>query len=356
MRVAQRARRTHQVLAVFLSSFIAVGSVPMTAFAAPPKPTPAAKKPPAKPPAKPDADPKREEARKKYAEGETKFAAGDFEGAYSAYKAANEAVPASQALFKMAVTLEKLDKTSEALTAYQAFLNSNPPSSMEPKVAEAQGRIADLKKKIPVAIKVTSDPPGGSVYVDGVVQMGTTPLEVKTPAGHHKVRVTSPGYEAFEKEVDLEAGAPETTIDAVLQKSIPVAEVAPPPPPPPTDTKPKMPDPPPEKRSNVAAFVVLGVAGAGAIVGSIFGVKALQEKKEFDDGEKTTAKADSVEKNALIADMALGAALTLGVTGTVLLLTNTSSDSAKAEKPRTAFEFAPVITPQRAGAFATVRF
>jgi hypothetical protein len=91
-------------------------------------------------------------------------------------------------------------------------------------------------------------------------------------------------------------------------------------------------------------------------VGGIFGVKALQEKKEFDDGEKTTAKADSVEKNALIADMALGAALTLGVTGTVLLLTNTSGDSAKADKPRTAFEFAPVITPQRAGAFATVRF
>jgi len=352
MRVAQRARRTHQVLAIFLSSFIAVGSVPWTAFAAPPKPTPAAKKPPAKPG---NEDPKRTEARKKYAEGETKFAAGDFEGAYAAYKAANEAVPASQALFKMALCLEKLDRPSEALTTYQAFLGSNPPPAMEPKVAEAQGRVAELKKKIPVVVKVTSDPPGASVYVDGVVQMGTTPMEVKAPPGHHKVRVTSPGYDPFEKEIDVEAGAT-PTIDAMLQKNIPIAETPPPPPPAPPPPASKPPELPPEKRSNVAAYVVLGVAGAGAVVGTIFGVKALQEKNEFDDGKKTTAQADSVEKNALIADMALGAALTLGVTGTVLLLTNSSGGSAEVRTRRTAFEFAPVLTPQRAGAFATVRF
>jgi hypothetical protein len=355
MRVAQRARRTHQVLVVFLSTFIAVGSVPATALAAPPKPTPAAKKPPAKP-AKPEVDPKREEARKKYAEGEAKFAAGDYEAAFQAYKAANEAVPASQALYKMAVSLDKLDKAPEALTAYQAFLGSNPPPAMDPKVADAKDRVAELKKKIPVPFKVTSEPPGGSVYLDGAVQMGTTPVDLKAPAGHHKVRVTSPGYEPFEKEVELEADAPEQTIDAALQKSIPIAEAPPPPPPAPEPKPTRAPEPLPEKRSNVAAYVVLGVAGAGAIVGGIFGVKALQEKKDFDNGEKTTDTADSVEKNALIADMALGAALTLGVTGTVLLLTNSSSDSAKASAPRAAFQFTPVLTPQRAGAYATVRF
>jgi hypothetical protein len=186
--------------------------------------------------------------------------------------------------------------------------------------------------------------------------MGTTPMEVKAPPGHHKVRVTSPGYDPFEKEIDVEAGAT-PTIDAMLQKNIPIAEAPPPSPPAPPPPASKPVDLPPERRSNVAAYVVLGVAGAGAIVGSIFGVKALQEKKDFDDGEKTTAKADSVEKNALIADMALGAALTLGVTGTVLLLTNSSGGSAEVRAPaRAAFEFAPVLTPQRAGAFATVRF
>ena len=354
MRVAQRARRTHQVLAVFLSSFIAVGSVPWTAFAAPPKPAAPAKKPPAK---KEAADPKRDEARKKYAEGESKFAAGDYEAAYASYKAANEAVPASQALFKMAVCLEKLDKPNEALSTYQAFLGSNPPAAMQPKVEEAQVRVTELKKKIPIVVKVTSEPPGGSVYVDGVVQMGTTPMEIKSPPGKHKVRVTSPGFDPFEKEVELEPGSAAITVDALLQKAIPIAE-----PPPPvvaaTAAKPAEPPPPPEKRSNVAAFIVLGVAGAGAVVGTIFGVKALQDEKDFEEGEKTTEKADSVEKNALIADMAFGAAITLGVTGTVLLLTNTgSSDTAKkAPASKSAFQLVPVFSPQRAGAFATLRF
>ena len=64
-------------MAVFLSGFVAVGSVPWTAYAAPPKPpAPAAKKPPAKPAGKPDDDPKRAEARKKYAE--TSLALLDF--------------------------------------------------------------------------------------------------------------------------------------------------------------------------------------------------------------------------------------------------------------------------------------
>jgi len=353
MRVGQRARRTHQVMAIFLSGFVAAGSVSWPAHAVPPKPA-AAKKPPAKP-GKPDEEPKRAEARKKYAEGETKFQAGDYDAAYAAYKAANDAVPASQALYKMALCLDKLDKSNEAVTAYGAFLASNPPPAMEAKVTEAQGRVADLKKKVPIIVKVASDPAGASVYLDGVVQMGTTPMEVKATPGKHKVRVTSPGYDAFEKDLDLEPGASDTTIDAVLPKNIPIAEAPPAPPPPPKSAE-KPPELPPERRSNVAAYVVLGVAGAGAIVGGIFGVKALQEKSDFDGGEKTTAKADSVEKNALIADMALGAALTLGVTGTVLLLTNSGSESAARPASPTAFQIAPLLSPHRAGAAATFRF
>jgi len=74
-------------------------------------------------------------------------------------------------------------------------------------------------------------------------------------------------------------------------------------------------------------------------------------------GEKNTDKADQVEKNALIADMALGAAITLGVTGTVLLITSGGSEEHAARSaPRSTFQIAPMISPQRAGAAATFRF
>jgi hypothetical protein len=224
-------------------------------------------------------------------------------------------------------------------------------------VSESQARVNDLRKKAPVIIKVKSDPPGATVSVDGVAQMGAAPLDVKVAPGKHTVRVTSPGYDAYEKELTLDPGASDTTIDAMLMKTVAVAEA---PPPPVIETKPveKPAELPPEKHSNAAAFVVLGVAGAGAIVGGIFGVKALQGKSDFNNGTKTTDKADQVEKDALIADMALGAAITLGVTGTVLLLTSGGGDekSARASTTGTKFELAPVLSPHRAGASATLRF
>src|SRR5258708_23196704 len=121
----QRSRRTHQVVAVFLSSLVAMGSFRLTALGGPPKAAapakPAAgKKAPAKPGKGDKDDPKRAEARKNYAEGEAKFQSGDYEAAFNAYKAANDALPAPQTLYKMAVCLDKLDKTSEAIAAYGA--------------------------------------------------------------------------------------------------------------------------------------------------------------------------------------------------------------------------------------------
>src|SRR5262249_10950603 len=155
---------------------VATGSVPWTAFAAPPKPAapakPAAGKKPAGKPLKGDKgdDPKRAEARKNYAEAEAKFQSGDYSAAYDLDKAANDALPAPQTLYKMAICLDKQDKTSEAITAYSAFLGSTPPASMDAKVTESQSRLNDLRKKAPVIIKVKSDPPGAAVSVDGVAQ------------------------------------------------------------------------------------------------------------------------------------------------------------------------------------------
>ena len=355
---ALSGRRTHQAIAILLSTLVALGSAPWTAYAAPPKPAPVPAKPAPtkKGNPKPGNEPKRAEARKNYADAETKFQAGDYEGAFALYKAANDALPAPQTAYKMAVCLDKLDKTNDAIAAYGAFLSSSPPASMDAKVADAETRITELKKKAPVLVKVKSDPPGATVSIDGVTQMGTAPLDAKVTPGIHKFRVTSPGYDAFEKDVSLEPGAADTTLDAILIKAIAVAEAPPAPPPEPKPSEKPL-EPPPERRSNAAAFVVLGVAGAGAIVGGIFGVKALQGKSDFDNGQKTTDKADEVEKNALIADMALGAAITLGVTGTVLLLTSGGGDERSARAPRrTEFQIAPVLSPWRAGAAATLRF
>jgi hypothetical protein len=91
---------------------------------------------------------------------------------------------------------------------------------------------------------------------------------------------------------------------------------------------------------------------------------ALQDKSDFDKAP-TSSKADDGENHALIADMAFGVAVTLGVTSAVLFFSGGSSGgSANAAAPPTVakkapaknFSVAPIVTPHGGGAGAMVRF
>ena len=123
--------------------------------------------------------------------------------------------------------------------------------------------------------------------------------------------------------------------------------------PPPARLRTAPPPPPPPPRSKVPAYITLGIAGAGAVVGTIFGIKALGAKSDFDKKATGTA-ADDTERNALIADMAFGVAITLGVTGVVLLTSDDSAAPAAAKlerlPKRAKLIVAPYASPQGGGA------
>ena len=146
--------------------------------------------------------------------------------------------------------------------------------------------------------------------------------------------------------VEVEAGAPQNL-------SLSLAAI-----PEPVEEAPAVVDPAPQAEqggTNVVPYVLLGLAGAGAVVGGVFGYQALQAKSDFDGGERTSAKADSVDRNALVADMAFGAALTFGITGLVLLLTDDGTKEVAAKKG-SSVQFSPYVGPQSAGAGAFMKF
>jgi hypothetical protein len=109
----------------------------------------------------------------------------------------------------------------------------------------------------------------------------------------------------------------------------------------------------------VPAYITLGIAGAGAIVGTIFGIKALGAKNDFDKTPTGNA-ADDTERNALIADMAFGVAITLGVTGVVLLTSDDGAAPAAAQHEqlpkRAKLVVAPYASPEGGGAAARYTF
>ncbi len=267
-------------------------------------------------------------ARKAYGEGEKAYAAGDFSAAYTGYSKANELIPSAHAAYWAAKSLDQGGKSEDAIKGYEALL-ADPGSTKigEEKLSDAHTRLATLKAAQIGEVTVSSAALGTVLLVDGAPQPGPLPTTLKLAPGPHKLTLTAEGYDAKELDLQVQAGTK-------VEQNVELApHVAPPPPPPPVpEMAPPPPPPPPlEQHSKVPAYVTLGIATGGAIVGTIFGVKALQSKSDYDK-DPTTKHADDTERNALIADMAFGVAVTLGVTGIVLL---TSSDDAT-EAPKSA--------------------
>lgn len=293
-------------------------------------------------------DEKRDQAREAYGEGEAKFKAEDYAGAADAYRRANETLPSPQAQFKVAMSLDKAGKITEAVAAYEKFLAEAPADKMEEQKTQAKDRVGALAQG---SITVLSEPGDAMVKIDGAPADGKTPLKTKAKPGKHTIEVSLADHETVTKEVEVAPNA-----DSRVTVQLPSTKPPPPPAEPAVAVAP--PAPPPEKPaepppSKTPAYVTLGLAGAGAVVGTIFGIAALGAKSDFDK-TPTTDTADKAERNALISDMAFGAAITLGVTGTVLYLNATKKQEAA--KAASAFRIAPIVTPRTQGAAATFSF
>ncbi len=309
--------------------------------------------------AKPDKK-TRDAARKAYSAGEKAYDSGDYVAAYDNFKKANELIPSPHAEYWMGMALYKQNKDAEALAQLQKFMQDPGASKVgDEKLETAKKAIEDLEAKQTGEVNLATTPAGATVTVDGQPQSGETPMVLKLKPGTHKVVITSPGYETKEMEINVVAGQRnDQNVELTLSEAPAEPTPAPVTPVPVDDSEPA--PPPPEPRSKVPAYVTLGIAGASAAVGTFFGIQALSAKSDFDDNPTTDA-ADDVERNALIADMAFGVAITLGVTG-IVLLTSSDSPAAPAESARKhapkkgKLQFAPYAGPTGGGAAARWTF
>lgn len=356
MRNRNRVHPTGRFIAAVFGGLVLTCAFSSTADAQPQASDTVAKKPPT---AK-----ERDAARKHYDAGRTKFDAKDFSGALVEFQAANDTIPSPQAQEKIALCYDGMKDVAKAIQAYELFLQqSEGNAKLQESRTQAQQRIEALKKE-PVSVVVTTEPTTTQVSIDGTTQSANSPLRLELAPGKHTIEVSALGYEASVQELEIQPGDTPKNIVFSLTKSLePTAQVVAPP-----ATQPvaplqqdQQPAPAAKKRSNVPAYITLGVAGAGAIVGTVFGVKALKSKSSYNDNPNVS-DADDAEKNAIVADMAFGVAITMGITGTVLLLTNrgTSEDKTETTAPATAQKpklyVAPYVGRSAGGAAATLTF
>ncbi len=339
-----------RVLAAVLSGLLATSALAPSAFAQPKAPAAEAGK-------NMTDKQKRDAARTHYDAGKAKLDAKDYAGAVVEFEAANALIPSAQAQEKIALCYDGMNDAPKALAAYELFIEqAGDRPNLAAEVTAAKERIEALKNA-PVSVKVVSDPSSAQVEVNGEAQMGATPIEIKLTPGKHKVKVSATGFDSVEKEIEVKPGEePKNMSFSLPQTAEAVAATFPPPAattPPPQTSEIEGGD-----KSNLPAYITLGVAGASAVVGTVFGFKALRDKSRFNE-KPTVTKADRAERNSLIADMSFGVAITLGVTGTVLLLSNDSPSTEQASKDaatKTSMQFTPFVGPSGGGAAATWQF
>lgn len=259
--------------------------------------------------------PKQKEAVAAFKAAQKEFAAGDYAAALPHYQEAEETIPGARPKYQIAQCLDKLGRTDEAVAAYRVFIDSNPDKTKyAAEIEEAGKRVAALEATLPAKVTVKVTPPGAqgvAIKVDGQPAEGT---ELSLAAGEHTVEVSAEGMKPKSETITVKANE-KRDLNVALEKAAAT----------PTPTPTPTPDPDGEGEdegpSNIPAYVTLGIAGAGVVLGTVFGVQALTAQSDFDE-MPTVDNADKAERNALIADMSFGVALTFGITGAVLLISN----------------------------------
>ena len=220
----------------------------------------------------------------------------------------------------------------------------------------------------PLAVRVTVDGQPIAETLDGK----PVPLD----AGEHVVRFETPGADAVEQKVTLQAGEKNRALKASFKQAPPpVPPTSPPPltPPPPqplTASKPLLvPTPAPERRSNAAvppwAWISGGVGVVALGIGAGFGVSALNAQSKLVTvcgGDAAHCPAATKATTVPLAEqrtqnrnifLGLEAAAVVGLGAAVIGIVRSHP---KASSPRTGFIVAPFGSPSGGGVGMQGRF
>ena len=332
---------------------------PQAPTTSPVPPVPGQVEAPAEQPAQPARPPRKldkaalDEAKRAYAAGEMAYQAGDYKSAIQNFRDAQAILPSPQAAYWLALSLSADRQVPEAIAELKALLASPSADKIGPEKLATANATLEALNKTPGTIGLSTEPAGATVGVDGEVRPGVTPLDVELAPGTHTLTLSLPGYQSMEFELDVPPGSKG-------EQTLTLVALPPPPPavagemPKPAETKQVVVHPSgtaPSRSSKAGMYVVFGVAAAGLVTGSIFGIRALND----DD-----TSGSHLHRDTIIAEIGLGVAVTFGIAGLVMAinpeeLPGEGCPAARAAD-RTKLAFAPYLGRDGGGAAGIWRF
>ena len=217
-------------------------------------------------------------------------------------------------------------------------LAPNAPKVFHDAQERAQKVLTAATPKIAhLVVRITPAEVNASVLVAGKpVPAALIGAERPTDPGTLEVTATAPGYKPASASVTLaEGGHQDITL---LMEKDPNAVVAPALGTPPAAVATQAPPAPAAHHSNAPAYVALGIGAVGVLAGSVTGALAFSKASDCPDKVcPTQDKLDSAKSMATISTVTFGVGIAGIAVGTILLLTNHSSEAAPAQaqaKPR----------------------
>lgn len=273
-------------------------------------------------------------------EGIKEMKAGNFEKACAALRRSNELHADSGTRGSLARCYDKLGKVASAWKLW-VDLSRTAPKNLR---ADAAANAAKLEPRLPKYVVKRSDVPGLSVTIDGApAGDAATPID----PGTHTAEASATGYTSWKRDFTaVEGKTEEITVPAL--KPIVVA--------PKPDPEPIVEQPAPKSSRKKIGFAMVGVGGALAITGTVFGVIArgrYNDAKDICGGDIDACdparlpdaqdKVDSARSAGNISTITMiagGAAL---VTGVVLIVTAPKRRSSVAIVPAVGGDSAGVV-------------
>jgi hypothetical protein len=250
-------------------------------------------------------------------------------------------------------------------------LPAKPPKAFVDAQARAQKVLDSAQTKV-AKLRIHVDMPAGVtavVKLDGE-NLSLAALDVDRPAdpGAHHVEASAAGYRAAAADTTLREGATgavtlklEADPNAAAAAGAPApAPGAPAPAPGQAGAVGAAPPPGAEAKgsSNTLSYVLLGVGGAGLVVGSIFGVVALGKKTSLDNAcgpiksncpVSAQGDIDSIHSAATGSTIGFAVGGIAAGAGLVMLLTSKHSTTGDAKEQPTHASLHPFIGPSSLG-------
>jgi hypothetical protein len=266
---------------------------------------------------------KEADAKEHFLKGKALVEEGAWEKAIIELRASYELNPNPIALYNTAICYDELTRYAEAVTYYTLFVEQAGEKYKE-VLAEVQARIKELSTFLGT-LKLTVDPPGAEVRIDGSVA-GVAPLSpITIETGEHELSVTLDGYKDIETKVVIVSGQ---TKELALTMAKP---------PPVTVVQPPVPEKKSRKTLHPAIFwSMVGLAGAAAAGAVVTGSLAIGKDRKvgeyYEDETGWGSLRDEGKKLALSTDILIGVAAASGASALVLFFF-TAFEKKKKEKP-----------------------